>query len=271
MMTGCARAAEKRRRRRMAAVVCTLGAVVTIPFLTLLGCGDASPTIGTGGGGAKVDAELARVSEVRRLLRSACGKLRASASAAESSALLAEAESQTEQALAQWRGFRQTYSADVPTAYAAHEGWDRAAYDIEAGIQEMLEETVARHPSEAFQACGRTCGKFVEMNEKASLRRTSDILFHFRKAAKPLAEPAKAGSVNPLREALPRLVKWRDDALVDPVGGTGPPEQKRAALAAFSAAVDAFTEAVRANDSGELPKRYGVMMQAMEQAYDLFL
>jgi hypothetical protein len=246
-------------------------AVVTIAFLTLLGCGGASPTIGTGGGGAKVDAELARVSEVRRLLRSACGKLRAAENAPESAALLAEARGQTERALAQWRGFRQTHSAAAPTAYAAHEYWDCAAYDIEAGIQEMLDETVARHPSEAFQACGRTCGKFVEMNRKAGLRRTSDILFDFRKAAKPLAGPAKAGSVSPLREALPRLVKLRDDALVGPVGGTGTSEQKRHALAVFSAAVDAFDQAVRANDSGELAKRYDVMMKAMEQAYDLFL
>lgn len=245
--------------------------LAVILLLAMAGCSGERATISTVGGDASIQTELARVSEVRRLLRSACGKLRAASSAPDSAALLNEAKGQTEKALARWQEFRQMHSADAPTAYAAHEYWDYAAYDIEAGIEEMLNQTVARRPSEAFQACGRTCGKFVEMNEKAGLRRTSDILFHFRKAAKPLAEPAKAGSVSPLREALPRLVKLRDDAIVDPIGGTGTPEEKRQALASFSAAVDAFAEAVRDSDSESLAKRYSAMMKAMEQAYDLFL
>ncbi len=244
--------------------------VAAMPLLVLTGCGGAGQAVRMGDR-ALADAELARVSEVRHLLRSACGKLRAATNAPDAAALLTEAKNQTQEALARWRRFREAYSSGAPTVYAAHEHWDSAAYNIETGIQEMLDQAVAKHPLEAFQACGRTCGKFVEMNEKAGLRRTSDILFNFRKAARPLAEPAKAGSVAPLREALPRLVELRDNALIDPVGGAGTSQEKSQALASFSAAVDAFAQAVRNNDSAELAKRHEAMMKAMEQAYDLFL
>ena len=249
----------------------TLWAIVTVGFLVTIGCDKASKVSVTAGGG-QVDRDLSRVSEVRRLLRSACGKLRtAVADATQSEVLLTAAADETDGALTLWREFIREHADMSPAAYTAHENWDRDAYDIEQGILKMLEETTAKRPTEAFQTCGHTCGKFVEMNEKAGIRRTSDVLFQFRKVAKPLAEPAKAGTLVPLSEALPRLLKLRDDALTDPVGGTGTLEQKRLALVSFSADVDAFAKAVRNDGTGQVADLYDTMMKAMEQAYDLFL
>ena len=70
--------------------------VAVILLLAMAGCSGQRATISTVGGDASIQSELARVSEVRRLLRSACRKLRAASSAPESAALLAQAQDQTE-------------------------------------------------------------------------------------------------------------------------------------------------------------------------------
>ena len=115
------------------------------------------------------------------------------------------------------------------------------------------------------------CGKFVALNEQARVRRTSDVLFSFRKAAKPLAEPVAKGNLDAVSAKVRQLTEIRDKAMTEPVGGTGAAEQKAQALKAFSEAVDVFASAVRNSDEEALEAPYRAMMSAMEAAYDLFL
>jgi len=249
----------------------TVVAVLMVSLLTLIGCSTSDQTVRVNGSGVKLDAELARVSEVRRLLRSACNKLRAAAKAQDSIALLSEAEIQTEEALTKWRSFHETYSDSAPLTYAAHKDWSSAAHDIETGIHDMLDKIVAKHAAEAFKSCGQACGKFVEMNAVAGLRRTSDVLFRFRKAAKPLAEVLISGNIARLKQASDELRKLRDDAMHEPVGGTGTAEEKRQAMITYSVAVDEFLQAVQKENVNEVAQSYDRMMKAMELTYDIFL
>jgi len=123
----------------------------------------------------------------------------------------------------------------------------------------------------AFKACGSTCGKFVALNEQAGVRRTSDVLFRFRKAAKPLAEPIAKEDLEGVSLKMPQLAGIPDKAMIEPVGGMGTAQQKARALKAFSEAVDVFVSAVRSADKEALKALYPEMMSAMEAAYDLFL
>jgi hypothetical protein len=246
-------------------------AIVTVPFLMLLGCGPAN-RLGVVAGVAEADAESSRVCEVRRLLRSACGELRAvAAGQGNADAQMDKARRETEEAMAKWQSIESAHQREAPAAYRSHPDWHRAANEITLGIEEMRAEIVAGQAPLAFKTCGSTCGKFVELNEQASIRRTSDILFHFRKAAKPLAEAVKAGDLARLKEALGALQRLRDDALSGPIGGTATSEQKQQAMDEFSAAVDGFVYSIQAGQTGDLATRYDIMMKAMERAYDLFL
>ena len=136
---------------------------------------------------------------------------------------------------------------------------------------EMLKRIKVDDAVNAFKACGSACSKFVTLNEHAGVRRTSDVLFHFRKTAKPLAEPLAKGDLNAVSTKVPQLRGIRDKALTDPAGGTGTTTQKTQALEAFSAAVDAFGSAVQTGDREQVSLTYGKMMATMEKAYDLFL
>lgn len=214
--------------------------------------------------------EVEEIAAVRRTLRSACGKLRSVGAAQAQKAALEKAREETDSALAGWSCLIQSWT-DVPEAYARHPDWRGATAEITAGITEMLRQAEADKAPEAFQACGRTCGLFVKLDEAAGIRRTSDVLFQFRQAAKPLAEHVQPRNVGPLCDADGRLRELRDLALTDPVGGTGTPQEQRAALKRFSEAVDAFLKAAADDSATDLPARYQAMMQAMEQAYDLFL
>jgi hypothetical protein len=220
---------------------------------------------------AEADA-IGQVSRVRRLLRTACSRLKAAnEGAANRAAQMAEAGSDTADALERWNGFIKGSAGRAPRVYASHPQWVAATAEISDGITEMLRQVEKDNPGMAFKACGATCGKFVVLNEQAGVRRTSDVLFHFRKAATPLALPAAKGDVAAVAPVVGTLLKLRDRSLTDPVGGVGTPAQRDGALRAFSAAVDAFAAAVNGNESGGLAELYGGMMACMESAYDLYL
>ena len=241
------------------------------PLMGLLGCSTAGQVHVTPGS-TEADTGLSRVSEVRRLLRSACGELRAvAAGQGNADAQMDKARRETEEAMAKWQSIESAHQREAPAAYRSHPDWPRAAKEITLGIEEMRAEIVAGQAPLAFKTCGSTCGKFVELNEQAGIRRTSDILFHFRKAAKPLAEAAKAGDLAQLKKALGALQRLRDDALSGPIDGTATSEQKQQAMDEFSAAVDGFVYSIQAGQTGDLATRYDIMMKAMERAYDLFL
>ncbi len=215
---------------------------------------------------------IEQISEVRRALRAACGKLKdVNADAADKAALMADAKDLTASAVENWICYLESWGEQAPTAYARHPNWAAATGELTSGMGEMLKRIEADDAENAFKACGAACGKFVTLNEQAGVRRTSDVLFHFRKAAKPLAEPLAKGDVNALSAKMAQLREIRDRALTDPVGGTGTVVQKAQALQAFSDAVDAFLFAVESREGKRLAKTYGGMMSAMEKAYDLFL
>lgn len=213
-----------------------------------------------------------QVSQVRRLLRAACGRLKAvNEGAANRATQMAEAGSDTASALERWNGFLEGCAGRASQAYASHPHWLAATAEISDGIAEMLKQVEQDNSDMAFKACGAACGKFVTLNELAGVRRTSDVLFLFRKAAKPLAQSVGKNDLEAIRPVLGTLLQLRDRALTDPVGGTGSPAQKGEALKVFSEAVSAFATAARADDQERLAARYGKMMSAMEAAYDLYL
>lgn len=215
---------------------------------------------------------IEQISDVRRSLRAACGKLKdVNAGADDKAALMADAKDLTASAVENWGCYLEYWSGRAPAAYARHPAWDAATGELTAGMRQMLERIEAGDAAGAFKACGAACGKFVALNEQARVRRTSDLLFHFRKAAKPLAEPLAKGDLDAVSAKVAQLREIRDKAMIHPVGGTGTPPLKTQALEAFSSAVDAFGSAVQAADREQLSSTYGKMMAAMETAYDLFL
>jgi hypothetical protein len=253
-------------KRPTALVVLT--AIVLIGVIACLGgCSTTHPK----GQPAKAGA-IEEVSRVRRLLRAACGRLKAvNEGAADRATQMAEAGSETAGALELWRGFLEGCAGRPPQAYASHPQWVAATAEISNGIAEMLKQVEQDNPDMAFKACGAACGKFVALNEQAGVRRTSDVLFSFRKAAKPLAEPVAKGNLEAVSAKVRQLTEIRDKAMMEPVGGTGTAEQKAQALKAFSEAVDAFASIAAQGDRAMLDAQYRAMMSAMERAYDLFL
>jgi len=244
-----------------------------VSLFALIGFGATGWTNADAVNTAKTAAEdMSRVSEIRRLLRSACKELKMATENPENAdTILTSSAEKTAQTLDRWRDFRLQHSAKPPEVLAAHASWDSAVQEIENGIREMLNLTNARQVGSALKACGRTCSLFVDLNTKAGVRRTSDILFQFRRIAKPLADAIKSGTLLQVKDALPRLLKMRDDALTDPVGGIGSPEEKSQSLTAFSAAVDAFVQSMQQNDTDDAASCYEAMMKALERTYDLFL
>jgi hypothetical protein len=217
-------------------------------------------------------AGIEDVSHVRRLLRAACGKLKdVNAGAANKAALMTEAKDLTASAAENWGCFLDYWGGRAPSDYVKHPDWDAATRELANGMADMLKRIEEDAAANAFNACGAACGKFVALNEQAGVRRTSDVLFSFRKAAKPLVEPVVKGDLDTVSAKVAQLREIRDKAMTDPVGGTGTSVQKAQALKAFSEAVDVFASAVRSGDKETLEALYWDMVSAMETAYDLFL
>jgi outer membrane murein-binding lipoprotein Lpp len=218
------------------------------------------------------EGDAGQISHVRRLLRAACERLKAvNAGAPNSAELMVQAKDLTVSAVQKWEQFLNACDGRAPSDYGEHPNWDAATRGLASGMAEMLKRIEESDAANAFETCGATCGKFVVLNEQARVRCTSDVLFHFRKAAKPLAEPVAKGNLDAVLAKVGQLTEIRDKAMIEPVGGTGTPAQKAQALEAFSQSVDAFAATVTRGDRAALDAQYRKMMSAMEKAYDLFL
>ena len=215
---------------------------------------------------------ISEISKIRRILRSACGKLRlVNAGVDNKESVLEQAEKETASALSLWQELGKKYEGNAPSEYSKHPDWKASFKEIQSGIKKMHEDIIAKTPDVAFKTCGQTCGKFVELNTSAQIRRTSDVLFKFRKIAKPLEPIIKNQEIDKILSALPEIEKIRNDAIKDPVGGTGTLQEKNTALDDFSKKVNDFCQAVRNKNIDVILDKYAVMMSAMEKAYDLFL
>ena len=220
--------------RTLRSVVLSMGCAAILAGLTA-GCtmkGDAQS-------GERIAAResIEQISEVRRSLRAACGKLKdVNADAADKAALMTEARDLMASTVENWGCYLEYWDGRTPTDYVEHPDWSVATRELTAGMAEMLTRIEENDAANAFKACGSACGKFVTLNEQAGVRRTSDTLFHFRKAAKPLAEPVAKGNVDAVSAKVAQLREIRDKVMTEPVGGTGTPAQKANALEAFSAA-----------------------------------
>jgi len=218
------------------------------------------------------DNGLAGISQVRRMLRTACNKLKTIDSQVESRAvLLQESAVESRQALILWQEFRRFYPESAPAAYGQNTNWSRSADDIEQSIQQMIAANLNGDAKKAFTSCGETCQKFVAMNEQAGIELTTDILFQFRKTAKLLMATLRENDPAKIDPVVKTLLSLRDHALTDPVEGTGAPVKNQQALKAFSGEVDVFAASIQSADRNALSQRYGNMMSAMEVAYDLYL
>lgn len=249
-----------------------LGFLILAPvFWTLTGCSTANNVKMQDSKTADAGS-ISEISKIRRVLRSACGKLRlVNAGADNKESILEQAQKETASALSLWQELGKKYEGNAPSEYSKHPDWKAAFEEIQSGIKKMHEDIIAKTPDVAFKTCGQTCGKFVELNSGAQIRRTSDILFKFRKTAKPLEPIIKNQEIDKVLSALPEIEKIRNEAMKDPVGGTGTLQEKKNALDDFSEKVDDFCQAVRNKNIDVILDKYALMMSAMEKAYDLFL
>lgn len=241
--------------------------------LALASLSTPAPASAQGTAARAPDGSVQRVTDIRRLLRSACLQLQpiASGTAAVEARrdLLASAAARTEQARTRWAAIRSAFPAQGPGAYAHHPDWSAAADAIAAGIDSMLERIRSGDASAARSACGANCGRFTALNEHVGLQLSPDALFRFRQTARPLADDVAGGDLETLRAALPRLAELRDLAVARPATGPVDPAEQSAALAAFSARLDAFARAVR--EGSDVAQSYEALMAALEQAYDAVL
>lgn len=218
------------------------------------------------------DNDLAGISQVRRALRAACNKLKTINSQEESrEVLLQESAAESRQALILWQVFRKSYPESAPAVYGQNTNWSRSADDVEQTIQKMIAANLNGDAKKAFSSCGETCQKFVAMNEQAGIELTTDILFQFRKTAKLLMATLRENDSAKSDPIVKTLLSLRNQALVDPVEGTGAPVKNQQALKAFSGAVDAFAASIQSADKNVLSHRYATMLSEMEAAYDLYL
>jgi len=248
----------------------------------------ASPPVA---GDAKGESE--QIAQVRRLLRSACKNLmdivawkpdapapeptrrylkivRPRRTDANKGELLRDAAAGTGCARYAWNEYLNGL-ANGSGGHATQPEWRPTIDAIGAAMDEMASAIEAGEPARAMAACGKGCGAFVKLVGLLDSSRTSERLFAFRKAAKPLFEKVEAGDSESLRKAADDLRRLRDEALENPSGGTGTEGEKHQALARFSAAVNGFVEAVQQTGTGTLADKYAEMIQALEAAYDLFL
>lgn len=215
---------------------------------------------------------LAEISQVRRTLRSACAKIKMiEAQANNTDDLLHEADAEIARALADWRTFHTKQEKGAPLAYATHPAWRETAKAIETKMQQMALATANRDAKTAFSSCGQACGLFVEMNEKAGIELSTDVLFRFRKTAKTMLDPAGGGRIVIAEPAVRKLLDLKEKVLVQPLDGSGMPVLEADALTRFSQAVDAFALAARETENTAIDVRYREMMSSMEAAYDRYL
>ena len=213
--------------------------------------------------------ELAEMFQVRKMVRTACAKIKKIPSnPAKAENLLHEAAMETDRALVYWKNFTARYGTTVPSDYKNHPDWNGAVKNIEKSIFEMKR---AKDAKTALTFCGRTCANFMALNEKAGIVMTADILFKFRKAAKPLLKPVKTKNFAAIMPSADALTTLRERALALSVSEKSASAPGIGDLNRFSDALDAFIHAAHAKNAESIDARYQTMMSSMEKAYDRFL
>lgn len=216
--------------------------------------------------------DMAEISQVRKMLRTACAKIKkADVQPEDADNLLSSAEMETRQALEKWTAFDKGLVAVAPSGYADHPDWHKAAEEIETSILQMAQSAKGKDAKTALTRCGQTCQKFVDMNKLAGIELTTDILFQFRKAAKSLLKTIREKDSGEITPALQTLLALKIRAVGHSVDGTGISVPESDALARFPASVDTFAAYVEKGDRVDLDAQYQEMMFLMESAYDQYL
>lgn len=216
--------------------------------------------------------DMAEISQVRKMLRTACAQIKkADAQSEDADNLLLGAEMETRKALEKWTAFDKGLPAVAPSRYASHPGWQKTAEEIAQSILQMAQLAKDKDAKKALTRCGQTCQKFVDMNKMAGIELTTDILFQFRKAAKSLLATIHQKDSGAITPALQTLLALKKRSMDHPVDGTGIFVPESAALTRFAASVDTFAASVDKGAGVELQAQYLAMMSAMETAYDQYL
>ena len=216
--------------------------------------------------------DMAEISQVRKMLRTACAQIKkADAQPEDADNLLSGAEMETRQALEKWTTFDKGLVAVAPSGYVDHPDWHKAAEEIEQSILQMAQLAKDKDAKKALARCGQTCQKFVDMNKMAGIELTTDILFQFRKAAKSLLATIRQKDSGAITPALQTLLALKKRSMDHPVDGTGISAPESAALTRFAASVDTFAVSVEKGAGVELEAQYLAMMSSMETAYDQYL
>ncbi|MCK8603721.1 hypothetical protein [Desulfoferrobacter suflitae] len=249
----------------------TLMTAVAVCLIILLGV-SAPVVFGATSSHTPEHSDLSEISQVRRSLRSACAKIKTiDAEAKDEDGLLHKAEAKTALALNRWQRFLKDHADATPPVFAQNMAWKEAAQAVEGNMRQMLKAVETKDVKTAFSSCGRTCRNFVEMNQKAGIELTTDVLFRFRKAAKSLQQQVRDKNLAEITPAVQTLLDLKKRAVSHPVDGTGAIIRDTEALERFSESVDVFADAVHKADENEVGQRYRQMMALMETAYDRYL
>ena len=150
----------------------------------------------------------ARVSAVRRHMRSSCQALQAIPKAPEADrARLADAAAGSVAAAVQgWNSLVDDFATRVPDCYAGDPAWAQRLEDVRLLLGRMQREIAAREHRAAFLSCAHACNVFAALHEANGVVRAIDPLFVLRKRVLHFrgllasAEPDRARGL--LREVL---------------------------------------------------------------------
>lgn len=218
--------------------------------------------------------DMSEISQVRKMLRTACAKIKkADAKPEDADNLLHGAEGETRRALEQWQTFYKGYIAVAPSGYDKHPSWYSAAEEIKESIRKMAQSEKDKDAKTALAGCGQTCQKFVKMNEMAGIELIADILFQFRKAAKPLLTTIRESDSIEMTPAVQALLSIKYQAMEHEhaVGDTDNSVSKKDALTNFAKSVDAFAVSADMDNRVATFAQYQKMMSLLEVAYDVYL
>lgn len=247
-------------------IICmTLGLIISQGGLTSIAHGKTTDQI-------IENRTFSEISQVRKMLRTACAKIKkADAKPEDADNLLHGAEVETRRALEQWQTFYQGYPAVAPSGYAKHPSWYSAAKEIKESIRKMAQSEKDKDAKTALASCGQTCQKFVKMNEMAGIELTADILFQFRKAAKPLLTTIQESDSIETTPAVQTLLSLKNQAMDHAVDDTDSSVSKKNALSRFAKSADAFAVSADMDNRVAIIAQYQEMMSLLEVAYDFYL
>lgn len=213
----------------------------------------------------------ARVSAVRRHMRSSCQSLQAMPKAPEGDgARLADtAVSSVAAALEGWNSVVHDFAPRVPEGYAGDPAWTQRLEDLRLLLGRMGREIAAGEHRSAFLSCAHACNVFAALHEANGVVRAIDPLFVLRKRVLHFrgllasAEPERARSL--LRDVL----SARDTVLLVPApAGPGHGEYIDA-VREMSLAADRLAQAAR--DRAPMAPVAADLAARVERAYELAL